>query len=217
MTLQRCRALLCVGMLSVAVPATADACACCAEPGQRSEETAAIDTYNRGEIDRLQFGLDAQFATTAAFPDDIKGVTSPSDEAYRLTTSRTGSTLVFELADRAGRSNHLGRFGRLSFQLPRTMTRFEVDPRGESEGALPKQPKLYKEWRLRGTAIGTGAFAFTAKAPIAPTQATLILHGRGNGCSSAEDFMDWTLLVKGPQTSFTLIGRLATPAPSKSP
>jgi hypothetical protein len=42
----------------------------------------------------------------------------------------------------------------------------------------------------------------------AAAQATLILHGGGNSCTSAYDFTRWTLRVKGKGISFTFLGDL---------
>jgi hypothetical protein len=42
---------------------------------------------------------------------------------------------------------------------------------------------------------------------------TLVLHGRGNSCTDADDFKHWTLLVHGRGTqTYTFYGALATAA-----
>jgi hypothetical protein len=189
------------------LPAPALACACCADAGQRLEDTTPIDAYSRGEIGRLRFSSEARFLTTAAFPEDIKGVTKPADTNYRLNVSHSISGWQWELSD--GKSSA----GRIAFALPSRMTRFEVDPRGMTQSEQTREPKLYKEWRLKGQVTGTGIFTFGEK----PTQATLILHGRGNGCANAEDFTHWTLTVVGPRARFSLLGTLETPTASRTP
>jgi hypothetical protein len=40
---------------------------------------------------------------------------------------------------------------------------------------------------------------------------TLIFHGRGRGCTEAEHFTHWSLLLHGPAGKLTLYGALAKP------
>lgn len=64
---------------------------------------------------------------------------------------------------------------------------------------------LYKEWKLTGEVTGFGAFSGTDS----PKQAlTLILQGRGNSCTRAEDFTHWTLVTEGPKGTYSLFGEL---------
>ncbi len=204
--------LVCTAMLSVAAPVAALACACCAEYGQRLETQEGIKDYARGEIARLRFGPTARIASSAIFPFDAKRskASDLSDLDFNLSVKQNAGAFQFDL------SNAAGQAGSLNFNAS-LMTRFEVDPRDDDASNPGRQPRLYKEWRLRGGAVGIGAFVLSEKVPVAPTQARLILHGRGNSCTSTENFTHWTLLVKGPVASFTLIGRLAAPAPSQSP
>jgi len=90
------------------------------------------------------------------------------------------------------------------FPLPRRLVRFMVDPRDEEATSAGGGPRLYKEWRLASTADLSGLVAENED----KAQATLILHGHGNGCTSAEDFTHWTLQVSGPDVTFTLLGKL---------
>ena len=39
---------------------------------------------------------------------------------------------------------------------------------------------------------------------------TLILHGRGRGCTEAGDFTDWTLLIEGPSGELQVYGALTS-------
>ena len=66
-------------------------------------------------------------------------------------------------------------------------------------------PALYKEWKLTGEVTAFGAFSGTngAKQVL-----TLILQGRGNSCTSAEDFTHWTLVTEGPKGTYSLFGDL---------
>jgi hypothetical protein len=68
-------------------------------------------------------------------------------------------------------------------------------------------PNLYKEWQLIATAIGTGMFR-----PMVGTsqKMTLILHGRGHGCTEAMDLTDRTLIVDGPAGKLTLYDALTS-------
>jgi hypothetical protein len=84
---------------------------------------------------------------------------------------------------------------------------FAVDPFGDAkdEGL---GPSLYKEWRL--TAPVTGDGIFRRGTPRGQT-ATLIFHGRGRGCTEAEDFTDWSLSLRGRGGRATFYGRLEKP------
>lgn len=76
---------------------------------------------------------------------------------------------------------------------------------GEADAELPG-PTLYKEWRLTGPAKGDGLF----QRAVGPGRLlTLILHGRGNACTSPTDFQRWTLLMHGKgRPIVTLLGNL---------
>ncbi|MCE9523465.1 MAG: hypothetical protein K8S25_13665, partial [Alphaproteobacteria bacterium] len=95
-----------------------------------------------------------------------------------------------------------GRAGRISFPLPKKLTRFEVDPRDAAAEPGGNGPVLYKEWRLDGVAKLGGTLA--ARGQWA--HASLVLHGRGNSCTSADDFTSWTLSVTGQRIRFRFLG-----------
>jgi hypothetical protein len=175
---------------------TAQACACCTEPGQRMESNGPIDTYIAAELARIRFAPTAVLYSDAGFPDSIQGFANPSTDPYAVRAS-IGNGVNFDFRDASG------RVSRLQFPFSRTMARFEVDPR--SVGPVPPNgPSLYKEWRLSGPArIGAAVLN-----PRATAVATLILHGGGNSCTSSYDFTDWTLAVKGNGVSFTFLGKL---------
>lgn len=184
------------GLLAVAGFASpAHACACCTEIGQRYDHTGPMDSYIRGEFESVQFAPAARLYTDEGFPDTIEGVSSPSDDDYKLTFERRRKALVFALTDKAG-----GK-GTIELEMPKNLTRFEVDPRnGTSEGG--HGPTLYKEWRVKGLAKLTGVFAAQSRW----ARAELVLHGRGLGCTSAQDFDAWTLMVRGKATRFNFLG-----------
>lgn len=41
---------------------------------------------------------------------------------------------------------------------------------------------------------------------------TLIVHGRGRGCTEASAFTDWTLMLQGPAGKLALYGALTSAA-----
>ena len=132
----------------------------------------------------------------------IKGIAEPTED-YKLTVSRQKDLLVFSLRDAKDRA------GTLTLVTPKTISIFEVDPRGaEKDKGLG--PSLYKEWKLTANAAGDGLFRAVTGAG---QKMTLVLHGRGNNCSSVDNFTDWTLMVYGPAGKFTLYGALASAAP----
>ena len=195
---QRCLLTVCTAVATVLYVTPAFACACCADPGMHIEAAHDLEDYERDELGRLRFSESAQLYTTDAFPEDIKGVTSPSLDAYVLKTDTSSKGWTFEVADKAGNT------GSIAFAIPTRIEWFFVDPRtGESPGS----PQLYKEWRLVSTVQLSGTVAKVAN----NADATLILQGRGNGCTMAEDFTHWILKVRGPEVQFSLIGKMAKP------
>ena len=195
-------ALLCALVLACA-PAAALACACCTEPGQRLVGSQPLDDYRRGELLRMRFAPEAALFLPSGDAADARGIGDPSD-GYRVQVRFDGrSRLVFALsAD--GRAR-----GTLALPLPAAVDVFEVDPREGEPDPTGLGPRLYKEWTLRAAPAASGDFS-PAGAP--GTVATLILHGRGGGCSSAEEFTRWTLALRGPGVDYMLLGELLAPA-----
>lgn len=175
----------------------AQACACCTDPGQRSDTTGPVEDYVLGEMEGVRFAPTAVLYGDPGFPDSIQGLRDPSDKPYGVRGA-IGKVVTFEFTDPAG------RIGRLQFPLPKAMTRFEVDPRTSTAPVPPNGPSLYKEWRLQRQASMSGPMANATT----PVFATLVLHGEGNSCSSSADFTRWTLIVKGRNVGFTFLGDL---------
>jgi hypothetical protein len=98
-------------------PVRVHACACCTEQGQRLETTDALRAYERGELERVEFAATARLYTTAAFPDDIKGLATPSEEPYGFRGSLVAGQFVFDISDKSGKT------GQIIMALPRSMTR----------------------------------------------------------------------------------------------
>jgi len=192
-----CLILTCAAFFSLFPATPARACACCSDLGMRFEAEEDIEQYEKDELGRIRFDDTAQLFITPAFPEDIKGIVAPSDRPYQFRGFADPKRWTFELSDSAGKQ------GTIVFPLPRRLVQFMVDPRDETTSA-GGGPRLYKEWRLESTADLSGLVAENED----KAQATLILHGHGNGCTAAEDFTHWTLQVSGPDVRFTLLGTL---------
>ena len=174
------------------------ACACCAETAWRNVRTETLKPRHTAEIDQMRFAKEAKLVIgTAEDNSRIKGV-KEAGENFQLEASRPKERMALTFRDEKGRT------GTLSFRMPATISIFEVDPRGaETDKGLG--PSLYKEWTLTAHATGDGLF----KAAVTRnSKMTLVLHGRGNACTSAEQFTDWTLQVYGQPGKFTLYGKL---------
>ncbi len=185
-----------LSLVSAAPPALA--CACCTHAGQRNVATVALDSGKRQEIESLRFAGKATLFAGEGDAADIAGIATPSG-SYDLTAKWQDDRLVLSFRDKPGRS------GTLSIARPKTVSVFEVDPRDRPDQG--QGPGLYKEWKLSAPAAGSGVF----QPGIAPRQLlTLILQGGGNSCTSASDFLHWTLVMQGPKANYTLFGDLVT-------
>jgi hypothetical protein len=188
----------CAALLALAAWSDALACACCTNAGQRYVGVERFDSSKRAQIEELRFAAPAQLYVGEAEPKDVEGITTPSSH-YELKADWQKDRLVFAFRDQAGRS------GMLALQRPRTVAVFEVDPRdGPDHG---HGPVLYKEWTLTSRAAGSGVFS----AGLGPNQQlSLIVHGRGNSCTSSDHFKHWTLQMQGPKAKYKLFGDLVT-------
>lgn len=194
------RIAVAVWLVAFLVPSGVHACACCTEIGQRRVATDKLDTYRRGEIERLRFALTAELFTGSADLADLKGLRATTSD-YNLAVQHKDDGVIFAFRDK---DRHVGT---LSLAWPDVISIFEVDPRQDKRtGGLG--PRLYKEWSVTGRIAGTGIFE---PGNGEGTRITLILQGGGNSCTSAEDFTDWTLVVSGPNAAYTFIGALQPP------
>jgi hypothetical protein len=183
--------------LTMLPPAAANAAACGTFEGQRTAAIQTLDSGKRDVLGQLKFAAPAKLYLSENEPSDVKGIATPS-AAYTLAVSRRDENLVFSFRDKAGKE------GTLTLAKPTSLFVFEVDPRDRRPGKLG--PSLFKEWRITTPAQGTGIFA----GGVSETQQlTLILHGRGNSCTSAPDFKSWTLVMQGPSANYHLFGQLA--------
>lgn len=189
---------LCIlmALLALVLARPAQACACCASTAWRNVEIEKLDASKLAEIARVKFARKAVLMLGEADDNGIVGV-DDAEEDFTLALTRQKDKWVFALADTKGRK------GALTLALPKTISIFEVDPRIGKDGE--KEPVLYKEWKLNANAAGDGIFQKTTGAG---QKMTLILHGRGNGCTEANQFSHWTLLVYGPVDTYTFYGAL---------
>jgi hypothetical protein len=192
--------VLMFALLAAPSPVSLAACACCAEPGEWYQRMDRIDEEALGQLKRLRFGPTAKIFLTAAGHEDIKGLPGQY-ESFNLTKSSFGSNRSIVLNLKGER----GETGTLTLLLPKTVTAYGADLH-DGEGA---ETVLYKEWRLEGTARGSGAFN---KGITRGTKFQLILQGSGNMCTSAEQFKNWRLQITGPRASYAFYGPLRDPA-----
>jgi len=177
------------------------ACACCSHTAWRYVETEKMSQRRSAAIERIGFAKAAKQMRGEGIDSGIKGVEDPSED-YQLTVTRQKDRMVFAFRDAKGRT------GTLVLAMPSTISIFEVDPRG-AEKDTGLGPNLYKEWKLTANAAGDGLFRGVVGAR---QKMTLVLHGRGNACTSADHFTDWTLLVYGPVDKVTMYGALDSAA-----
>lgn len=187
-----------IGIGALALPLLAGAalaCACCSNTASRYVEVEKLSPQRAYEIGQMSFAKTAKIASGEADPE-LKGVADPASE-YQLSVARTKERMAFSFRDPKGRT------GTLTLDIPKTISIFEVDPRGDTkdEGL---GPSLYKEWKLTGNARGDGLFRGVAGKG---QKITLVLHGSGRGCTEASHFTDWTLLIHGKE-KLTLYGAL---------
>ena len=175
------------------------ACACCADKGYYNLSYKTPNNYEIGQIKDIHFETSELYATNA-FPDNIKGIPSPT-ESYKVSGSIGGDSWAFTFTDENGKT------GTLSLKTPKKMIDYAVDIKDGKKGGAGGVV-LYKEWRFKyRVAKGTGIFQNGIKGK---TEYFLVLQGRGNACTSAEDFTHWRLEVTGKKADYTFHGTLKT-------
>lgn len=171
-------------------------CACCAERGHYSLTTKKPEQYALGELKKIKFDS-PQLYTDAGYPETIRGI-KPLGSNFTVTASLTGNLWKFLFKDEQSKS------GTLNLAKPLSMVEYMVDQTpnaGESAG----EPVLYKEWRFKyNVGGGTGIF----QSGIAPkTEYFLVLQGKGNVCTSADQFESWRLEISGTKAKYAFFGR----------
>ncbi len=179
-------------------PTNALACACCAEPGAYSIRTMKPTNLELDQLKRIQFGT-ANLYTTAG-EDNIKGIAGIGED-YSISGLLQNAAWKFNIKDTAGKS------GTLNLTKPVSMVAFMADIHDNGAGS---ETVLYKEWRFKyRVQSGTGIF----QSGIAPaTEYFLVLQGRGNVCTNAEDFKNWRLEITGKRADYAFFGDLKTPS-----
>jgi hypothetical protein len=179
---------------------TALACACCTNRAGRYVEVEKLGDQRLDTIAQMTFAEQAFVGQGAAdHPIDLQDF-GPD---LQLAVTQTKTEIVFAFRGDASRASEV------TFTFPDSISIFEVDPRG-SEPDAGLGPAFYKEWQLTGTAKATGVLR-----PLLENgdqKATLIVHGRGRGCTEASEFTDWTLILQGPAGKLTLYGPLTSAA-----
>ena len=177
-------------------PSDAFACACCVESGFYSIRTAKPQDFELDELTRIRFA-DANLYMSAAGEDDILGI-SPIGENYSLNGALQNNIWKFNFRDGKGKT------GTLNLIKPTSMVAFMADIHDTKDEGLG--PILYKEWRFKyKVQSGTGIFQ---KGITPATEYFLVLQGRGNGCTQAEDFTHWRLEITGKNANYAFFGKL---------
>jgi hypothetical protein len=176
------------------------ACACCTNRAGRYVDVEPLSAGRLDTIGQMTFADEAFVAQGAAdHPIDL----TDFGPTLQLTARQTTAVIVFAFRGDGGRTSEV------TLAVPDTISIFEVDPRG-SEPDSGLGPVLYKEWQLAGTATVTGVLRPLVES--GDQKVTLIVHGRGRGCTEASEFTDWTLTLQGSAGKLTLHGALTSAA-----
>ena len=162
-------------------------CACCADDGEWYQRAERITADMRQEINRVGFS-DATNAMSGMEDGPF------SEGKFELTRSNDMRRWQLKYVGAQGKS------GSLSLPIPLRLVNFGADVHDGQQGG-GGGPLLYKEWRFDGSAIGTGVFKTWRGAKF-----RLVLQGRGNHCTQAEDFKHWNLSVNHRSTSLSVYG-----------
>ncbi len=178
------------------LPSNTFACACCADDGYYSISTKKPESLELGELKKIRFGTADLFTSTGE--DNILGI-SPIGGNYSLSGLLQSTIWKMNFKDDTGKT------GTLSLTMPPSMVAFAADIHDGRQGGAGG-PLLYKEWRFKSKVqSGTGVF----QKGIAPgTEYFLVLQGRGNVCTQAEDFTNWRLEITGKKADYAFFGEL---------
>jgi hypothetical protein len=174
------------------------ACACCTNQAGGYVEVEPLTAWRQDKIGQMTFAEEAHVAEGAAdHPIDLEDF----GPTLQLAVTKKKTEIVFAFRGDGGRTSEL------TLALPDTISIFEVDPRGgEPDAGLG--PAFYKEWQLTGTATATGVLQ--ALVETGDQKVTVIVHGRGRGCTEASEFTDWTLTIHRPAGKLTFYGALTS-------
>lgn len=166
------------------------ACACCADPGQRSEWQMDMDNHDREFRAELKATGPVRVFMTACGEECVGGIDGVVDE-YAGAVTFDGAGFSITLADGSGA---------ISMAYPAEFTWFAVDP----GPVLEAHGQLYSELRHDGTVAATGRFRAADGAP-----ARLVIAGVSNACYTAGQYGRWSLDVHHGAADFRLFGDLA--------
>lgn len=185
-------------LICLSVPAMAWTCACCAEPGQYSISTRKPGAAELEILRDLRFST-ANLFTNAAYPDNIKGI-NPLGENYFINGAFQNRVWRLNFKDDKNRT------GMLEIPLSATMVEYMADIFDRQENS---EPILYKEWRFKfRVSRGTGIFQRGLGGQQPASEYFLVLQGKGNNCTSAQDFHKWRLEITGKKASYAFYGKL---------
>jgi hypothetical protein len=174
------------------------ACACCSNDGQRNVATQDVDAYAAGILADVRFDAASHLYTGEGESDGGWMLSGTPD--FHLAVTKSEKAWVFQFSQEGAAG------GALTFTLPETVSRFEIDPREPNAASNGLGPVLYKEWRLTAPGVGSGMFK---EVTGGDQKTTLILHGRGNGCTDASQFTAWTIVLHGSKLTTSFFGTLA--------
>ena len=185
------------------------ACACCAEPGMRSEYTAKTDSFIRDLVKEIKFAPETSLFMTEAGFDTITGIDPIRKEDEQLggalvefSTVGSFSAKGWQMTLKSGK----GLSAAYSLPIPLKYSEFKVDIHDRKE--MPLGPWLYKEIRFTGV-LGS-ATGFAKAGAVRGTKYELVFSGRGVGCNEVEDFTHWRLDIDGPKAGYAFMGRLSS-------
>ena len=139
------------------------------------------------------------FRNAADWEEVIRGLDNPDQsETYTVALARKTGAWTLSFKDEKGNA------GEIAIRLPREFEVFAADMT-PGDNITGSGPELYKEIRFSGEMTGSGMFKMPQKGT---PRATLIFHGRGNGCTFAEQFTHWTLIANGPEVRYSFFGKL---------
>src|SRR5687767_3040115 len=144
-------------------------CACCADDGEWYQRAERITADMRKEINGVNF---SEATNGMSGAEDAPF----SEGKFELTRSSDMRRWQLKYVGAQGKS------GSLSLPIPMRLVNFGADVHDGQQGG-GGGPLLYKEWRFDGSATGTGVFKTWRGAKF-----RLVLQGRGNHCTQAEDF-----------------------------
>ncbi|HEX5704681.1 MAG TPA: hypothetical protein VFX97_15885 [Pyrinomonadaceae bacterium] len=162
-------------------------CACCADDGEWYQRAERLTAEMRKEINRVNF---SEAKNGMSGSEDAPF----SDGEFELTRSNDMRHWQLKYVGAQEKS------GSLTLPIPLRLVNFGADVHDGQQGG-GGGPLLYKEWRFDGSATGTGVFKTWRGAKF-----RLVLQGRGNHCTQAEDFKHWNLSVNHRSTSLSVYG-----------